>query len=324
MKLCDKCFSIVEPEAEFCKECGVPIGDDPAAEGSDALVYPEIARANLLRIRGDEKEAEAVCLAVLRRFPNNSSAHILLGDIHDGHGDFSKALQWYEMALDLSPENQPLREKIKRIKAFQAKESRAAATANLEVKPAGRAMAIAGVALIVLLAASIGLAFWLGMVRANSAKSRLDRIDPVSINGVAPKPPLTTPKQETTQVAPPLGGANGMTSEEQALLTSAAADLGALAQRVPLAVFDEGKAGLRVTAVGGADPAADTTEAANIATVFAKHAGSGVQTLTVRVLDPNSRQVRFSGTATPQSIAAATGQSGSADWAKSIFSTGGQ
>lgn len=76
-------------------------GDVKGGQQGDAQVYQELARANLLRMRGDYLGAEAECLKILRRFPNNASAHTLLGDIYAEKGDPEQALQWYELSADL-------------------------------------------------------------------------------------------------------------------------------------------------------------------------------------------------------------------------------
>jgi len=94
------------------------------AEGSDTVVYPELARANLLRMRGDYKAAEDQCLSILRRFPNNATANVLLGDICTEKGDLEQAMQWYEMALDLTPESQAAQHKLEQVRQrFKDKET---------------------------------------------------------------------------------------------------------------------------------------------------------------------------------------------------------
>src|SRR4051812_43141822 len=44
-------------------------------------LHSDLARANLLRLRGEFDQAEQLCLNVLERFPDNAAAHTLLGDI---------------------------------------------------------------------------------------------------------------------------------------------------------------------------------------------------------------------------------------------------
>lgn len=100
--ICDRCFASVPSGLAACPECGAPIQtEEKATEQGDSQVYHELARANLLRMRGDYLAAEAECLKILRRFPNNASAHTLLGDIYNEKGDPEQALQWYELSIDL-------------------------------------------------------------------------------------------------------------------------------------------------------------------------------------------------------------------------------
>jgi Tfp pilus assembly protein PilF len=101
----------VKPGAGFCPECGAPIGTAPA-EGSDAAIYPELARVNLLRLRGDYKAAQDHCRAVLRKFPNNVTANQLLGDLCQETGDLSQAKEWYELALDIAPNHAHIQQKL--------------------------------------------------------------------------------------------------------------------------------------------------------------------------------------------------------------------
>lgn len=64
---------------------------------------PGLARANLLRMRGHWEEAEAECAAVIRRQPDDPTAHSLLGDIYLDQGRIADAERWYQLALDIDP-----------------------------------------------------------------------------------------------------------------------------------------------------------------------------------------------------------------------------
>jgi hypothetical protein len=114
--LCDRCFATLKPGMDYCPDCGAPVAKGPAAEGSDAAIYPELARANLLRMRGDYKAASDQCRSILRRFPNNASANVLLGDICVEQDDLAQAKEWYEMALDLTPDSVPTQHKLATVK----------------------------------------------------------------------------------------------------------------------------------------------------------------------------------------------------------------
>lgn len=119
-RVCDRCFASLAPDAEFCVECGAPVPDAASAEGSDGTIYPQLARANLFRMRGDYRQAEEICLAILRRYPNNATANALLGDISQERGDLEQAAEWYDLALDLTPDSVPIRQKLTVVKERMA------------------------------------------------------------------------------------------------------------------------------------------------------------------------------------------------------------
>jgi hypothetical protein len=318
VKLCDKCFAGVEANAEFCPECGAPTADGQVSEGSDAVVYPEIARANLYRMRGNQDEAQKVCLAILRRYPNNPSAHIMLGDIEHELGRTEEAKRWYEMALDLTPENESLKQKLQRTLDDLARETQRAATASIEVPAGGQKLIYAlGIAIVLAVAAA---AFWLGSMRANHDK-RLDVIEPISVNGVAPpkseaptpsgSPPIEPPSTE--RKSPP-----GLTSSEQELMTAMASDLGARAERL-LAITELPKSqSALATVLGSSVPGDDAMDCAQVgASALAR--SSLLLRADVRVLDPDKKEVRFSASVTRDSLAAAKAPVGSVEWAASVL-----
>jgi Flp pilus assembly protein TadD len=67
--------------------------------------YTLLAQANLLRMRGCWEEAVEKCMAALRLAPESASAQSLLGDIYENQGRRDDAIQWYRMALDISPDS---------------------------------------------------------------------------------------------------------------------------------------------------------------------------------------------------------------------------
>lgn len=102
--------------------------DETDTGGGDSAAYPELSRANLLRMRGEYDEARAVCLSILRRFPNNVTSHTLLGDICAEVGDLEHAAEWYEIALELDPGNAADEKKLASVRR-RIEEHEAAATA---------------------------------------------------------------------------------------------------------------------------------------------------------------------------------------------------
>jgi hypothetical protein len=76
-----------------------------------------LAEANLLRLRRSFDLAVAKCVEVLRRYPNNASAHSLLGDIYHDQGLHADALGWFKLALDLDPASVADQQKIEQVEA---------------------------------------------------------------------------------------------------------------------------------------------------------------------------------------------------------------
>ena len=172
----------------FCPECGAAMSHDQGSEGSDTAVYPELARANLLRMRGDYKAAEQQCLAILRRYPNNATANILLGDICAEKGDLDQSMQWYEMALDLAPESQAAQHKLESVKQ-RFKEKETAATVEQLGLPTTKSKA--GVYAIALIAAVFIFAVVMYFAGQRVGESRNDNI--IHGHNVQPIPPTPDP-----------------------------------------------------------------------------------------------------------------------------------
>ncbi|HVL39769.1 MAG TPA: tetratricopeptide repeat protein [Fimbriimonadaceae bacterium] len=199
--VCDKCFATVASDATYCPECGASIGGDAtAAEGSDAAIYPELARANLLRMRGEYRQAEEVCLGLLKRFPNNSTANSLLGDICAERGDLEHAVQWYELALDLVPDSPPVKDKLAAVRN-RIREREAASTAEQIGLPPPRANHSAlyvALALIGLIVVGVG-AFVLGQGSQEPAVHA-----PVEVGRAESGPPLSgrEPPQGSSEEPP--------------------------------------------------------------------------------------------------------------------------
>ncbi|MCH8274431.1 MAG: hypothetical protein IH851_06560 [Armatimonadetes bacterium] len=348
MKLCDKCFTMLEGNPIYCPECGASVDEGPAAEGSDALVYPDIARANLMRMRGAWADAERVCLSILKRFPNNATAHILLGDIHTDRGRGDQALQWYELASDLSPENPSLQAKLRRAGEAVRELESARASSGLEVAPAGRGMAVFYASVVVMVFSVGGLAFWFAPWRAGRADAQAwDEIaTPVSVGGMAPARSVE-PAGETGSDSDPEprdGGSttgdgaaedgleeNGskrdaqppstMSSHESGLMKAVANRLGESGARLLALQFDPRTDRVIVTIQAHPEGNAETdlVECAAVgAAVLESEAAAGL--VHVRILDTVRRALLFVGTVKRTSIQSATSPPGSPEWAREVVS----
>jgi hypothetical protein len=101
-----------------CLKCNQPRTEDavcPCCQPATASVDPMLARANLLRIRGNWQDAAETCAAVLRLDPHSTTAHSLLGDIYQDQGRLQDAHHWYGLAAELNPESQADRAKVARV-----------------------------------------------------------------------------------------------------------------------------------------------------------------------------------------------------------------
>jgi len=162
---------------------------DPTPEALQA----DIARANLLRMRGDYKGAVDQCLSVLKRAPDDHDAHILIGDIYAEQGDLGQATQWYELALDLMPKDAATQSKLSAVRERQRQRDAASAAEQIGL-PSDRPSygLYAGVLTVVFAAVAIG-AFLLGQ-KQDSGRPSMQTVAAVAPN----EAPATNPEPEQT------------------------------------------------------------------------------------------------------------------------------
>ncbi|HWP30424.1 MAG TPA: tetratricopeptide repeat protein [Fimbriimonadales bacterium] len=325
LTLCSKCFSEIEPQALYCPECGAAQTDEPATEGSDLVVYPEIARANLLRMKGDSIGAEKVCINILRRYPNNATAHVLLGDVYFDKGDLNQALQWYEMAKDLSPENPSLDLKIERVKKSLKEQESKVAISDLKVKENARATFwFYGIAVVAIIGLS-GLAYYLGVERTKKSSeeafatyTRPIEIPTPSTNNPAPKE-QTPPPQPITPT-----NAIGMTARESNLLSTISAGLKDSRYRIAHVQLDWKEANAYITLAGAqADQQSDQITLVTTAKL-AMDAASEITGANVRIIDETTKENRATGWVTRSALQAATSAEGTSQWAQEVLSASTQ
>ncbi len=189
--LCEKCFAFMPADAEFCAECGAPLKDAPGVAGSDAEVYPELAKANVLRMRKEFKPAEDICLAILRRYPNNVSANTLLGDIAAERGELEQAVEWYELSLDIVPDSVEVTQKLEALRQELSTRQTQATVQTLGIPQ--KQAPIGLYAMILLLVVAFGVA---GVILSNKKSS--GALEP----GTDPNKPLVVGNQGQPQSEP--------------------------------------------------------------------------------------------------------------------------
>ncbi len=159
---CPMCFNPIPPTAAFCPSCGArmkALADSlDAPEAADPTYLP-LAHANLRRLRGDWKAAQDAVVEVLRQFPNSATGHSLLGDIYSDQQLYQEAVQWYQMALDLDPDNQA---DSRKLQVAQARLDARNAPPEVPAAPVSRFSALRVIALAgtLVLAGIIGVGFW--------------------------------------------------------------------------------------------------------------------------------------------------------------------
>ncbi len=209
---------MVDAGALNCPEEMCPMRDGGGAGSTDTEIYPDLAKANLLRMRGDYKQAHDLCLSILKRYPGDVTAHTLLGDICAEQGDLKQASDWYEMALDLAPESHADKKKLEAVRQ-RISEREAAMTAErlgIETRPSKTKEYAALIIAFVLLVGVVS--FLLGdRLRARKTEPQLVtkgvEIEPNVRNEPAKPPIKTEPSAEAPTVL--------FSSEETALLAQA-------------------------------------------------------------------------------------------------------
>ncbi|NUL81552.1 MAG: tetratricopeptide repeat protein [Armatimonadetes bacterium] len=202
--VCSKCLANIPDASAFCPECGAAVKNDSTdalyAQGSDAAVYPEIAEANRLRNNKQFESAEQVCIGILRKFPNNETTHVLLGDICLDQKRYDQAIQWYEMVVELNPDKEEYRKLLDEARKSKLVEEAVKAEQALE-KSADQARAGApgrkawAAALFSILAVGLVAASYLAGRSSVQAQN-----EPVPLQSM-PQPKNSPPNE--TQIEPP-------------------------------------------------------------------------------------------------------------------------
>jgi hypothetical protein len=208
-------------------ECGSRIREDTTdplyAEGSDREVYPELARANLLRMQGRYDEAIEVCRRIMGRFPSNETVHALLGDIYADQGKLEDAIQWYELLVELAPTNVHYNAKLHNLRAMRAAQvAPPPPVPEPEAKPA-KPKTLAYVLFGALALILIGASFVAGARMSAMSRAAAEPVKPAQ-GSIAPPAPsdapripppasIAEPPAVLTAPAPPAGFA-GMSGAE--------------------------------------------------------------------------------------------------------------
>ncbi|MDX2065394.1 MAG: tetratricopeptide repeat protein [Fimbriimonadaceae bacterium] len=180
-------------------------------------IYPELARANLFRMRGDYRGAIDQCLSVLKRYPDDRDAHTLIGDIYAEQGDLGQAAQWYELSIDLEPRSSEAeKRKLAQVKQ-RMQEREAASTAQQLGLPPEKPSIWPTIAVMSVIAVTVGIGSYMLGQQKDAPKPK-----PRSVSVVAPtESGPSTPESGVGATIVESGVA-----EDQQVLQSVAARLG--------------------------------------------------------------------------------------------------
>ncbi len=184
-------------------------------------IYPQIAKANLLRMRGDYKGAIAQCLSILKRYPDDSDAHTLIADIYAEQGDLGQSVQWYELALDLNPKSESDRAKLEAVQQRMKERDAASAVQQLGL-PADRPSPWLYVGIMTVLALIIGIgAYMLGQRTETTGNTPQTRTVAIS----APLESATTAGRSEPVTETPVNTITVASEEDRTLLQALAGRL---------------------------------------------------------------------------------------------------
>lgn len=209
--LCEKCLQTVSPSNLACEEPNCPIKGLAAGERADSAVYTDLARANLMRMRGNYAEARELCLSILRRHPGNVTAHTLLGDLCAEQGDLSHAAEWYELALDLDPTSAADRAKLEEVRRrIQTQE--VADTAKQIGIPDSAPRARLYLVLVTVFVVVVGVAaFFLGQALRDREQPAAPPMESIALDEPIEKRTEPMPTAPGSATVPPEAGIPGQT-----------------------------------------------------------------------------------------------------------------
>jgi len=236
--ICERCFATVKQGSEFCPECGAPMGNGPA-EGSDAAIYTELARANLLRMRGEYKGALDQCRTILHKFPNNVSANQLLGDLCAETGDLAQAKEWYELALDIAPNHAQIQKKLNDVQQTLEHAETEGLVEQLGLPPSKPKNGLVAVSLAVLVLGVGAVAYVLGTQKPNvNSANGVTRTEIQAPATTSDNPQPDPPQADSQPTNPTTSPANAVGSTEETSLTQLVSQRSANGSRLLGQVMD--------------------------------------------------------------------------------------
>jgi len=214
--ICPQCNQATDERSAFCPHCGVRLaggGFSGAPEAADDPTYAALAQANLMRLRGNWDGARERTVEVLRDFPNNGTAHSVMGDIYSDQEQYEEAAQWYRMALELEPDNAADARKLAQVEA-RLREQQAAMEEPPERPPHLSPLVLVGWAAATFLVVVIALGLWINSQRPGDEPPVVSRPAPLGPQGPGPAPRQGPVRAAPARPTPGQPGQPGPTAQQ--------------------------------------------------------------------------------------------------------------
>lgn len=212
---CPACQAVNPADSKTCRVCGNAL-NAPDLTNSETSIDQDLGKANLLRMRGNYKEAHDLCLSILRKAPNNVTAHSLLGDIAYEQDDLKHAAEWYELASDLDPNATREKQLLERIRQRLQESEHLQTLEQLGVEtkaPAVNRYIYGGIVLILIVSV---LGYVIGnSVRANQGTQANNNSRPITIPPT--QDPMEEPEVTEPTNVPPSPALTGPITDQSAL-----------------------------------------------------------------------------------------------------------
>lgn len=134
----------------------------PASSKGFAQLEADLARINVMRLRGDIQAAKHLCAELLAQKPDFAQAQSLMADLCMDSSDFMKAADWYDMAAANSEESLILHQRAEQARRRVQEVEALAATKRLGIPTSRNKLNIMAGVLLGMVATVCLLAFYIG------------------------------------------------------------------------------------------------------------------------------------------------------------------
>lgn len=145
----------------------------PVNGKSFAQLEADLARINVMRLRGDIQTAKHLCAELLAQKPDFAQAQALMGDLCMDSDEYLKAADWYEMAAANSDESPTLHHRAELARRRVDEVEALAATKRLGIPTSRNKLNFFAGLLLTMVLAVCGMAFYVGGQLGNKEATKV-------------------------------------------------------------------------------------------------------------------------------------------------------